>query len=266
MNETITQPEMLLTRKNDSLVSRSMSRLIGILSVLNVVSFFPPFITLLVGLGFVDQPANIAIPIFQQHSATVLISYYILAWNGLLIITTILLLYRALAGRGVYLMGIATVFGVLGGLMQVLGDLRWPFLLPFLANSYSDPHASQATRSAIAIIFHTVDQLGGIVASEHLYYLFIGAWTLLVGLHILRSLRYPGWIAWAGIISGCGILLSSLEQFEWPISSALLIIVSLSRILWTIWLLGIAVRLLRSRTQSSDALNHELLQSVPQTS
>ncbi len=266
MYEFIAQPETPLTRKNASLLSRSMSRLIGILSVLNGVSFFPPFIILLVGLRFVDQPADIAIPIFQQHSATVLISYYVLAWNGLLLIALVLLLNRALADRGVYLMGIATVFGVLGGLMQVLGDLRWPFLLPFLANSYSDPHASQATCSAIAIVFQTVDQLGGIVASEHLYYLFIGAWTLLAGWYILRSLHYPSWIAWAGIISGCGLLLSSLEQFEWPISSALLIIVSLSRILWAIWLLGIAATLLWPRTQSSDSRNHELMKSVPQTS
>ena len=265
MYESTAQPGMLLTRKSASLLSKGMARLIGTLSVLNVGSFFPPFIYLLIGLRFVDQPTEIAFPIFQQHSATVLISYYVLAWNGLLLITTVLLLYRALAGRGGYLMGIATVFGVLGGLMQTIGDLRWPFLLPFLANSYFDPHASQATRSAIAIVYKTMDQFGGILMSEHLYYLFIGAWTLLVGRYILRSLRYPGWIAWAGILSGCGLLLSSMEQFEWSFSPALLIIVSLSRILWSIWLLGIAAMLVWPRTQSSDSPNHELLKSIPQT-
>ena len=261
MHEAIVQPEMLSTHQTDSRVSKNMARLIGTLSVLNVVSFFVPFFTLLLFLGFVDQPAEIAFPIFQQQSATVLISYYALAWNGLLLIVIVLLLYRALAGRGVYLMGFATVLGVLGGLMQVIGDLRWPFLLPFLANSYFAPHSSQATRSAIAIIFQTIDQLGGIMLSEHLYYLFTGAWTLLVGWYLLRSrsLRFPRWIAWIGIISGCGLLLSSVEQFNWPgITPVLLVVIALARILWSIWLLCVAATIIWPRTQSGDSLNHEL--------
>ncbi len=259
MHEAIVQPEMLSTHQTDTLVSKNVSRLLGILSLLNVVGFFVPFITLLVILRFVDQPAEIAFPIFQQQSATVLISYYALAWDGLLLLVVVLLLYRALASRGGYLMGFATVLGVLGGLMQVIGDLRWPFLLPFLANSYFDPHSSQATHSAIAIVFQTVDQLGGIVISEHLYYLFTGAWTLLVGWYLLRSLRFPGWIAWIGIMSGCGLLLSSVEQFDWPgITPALLVVVSLSRILWSIWLLSVAAKVVWPRTQSGASLNYEL--------
>lgn len=143
--------------------------------------------------------------------------------------------------------------------MQVIGDLRWPFLLPFLANSYLDPHTSQATRAAIAIVFQTMDQFGGILLSEHLFYLFTGAWTLLVGWYLLRSLRFPRWIAWIGILSGCALLLSSAEQFNWPgISPVLLVVAALARILWNIWLLSVAATILWPRTQSGDSLNHEL--------
>ena len=228
--------------------SASMNRLTGILCILSVVGFFLPFTILLMGLHFTDQPANIAFPIFRQQSTTILLSYYTISWSGLLLIATVLMLYRVVANRSSFSLIIATVCGVLGGLMQAIGDLRWPFLLPFLANTYFDPGSSQASRAAVVVVFQAVDQFAGVEMSEHLYYLFIGVWTLLIGLYLLRSLRFRNWIAWLAIISGCGLLISSIEQFDWPtIGSLLLLVVLASRILWGIWLLIMATMLFRSR-------------------
>lgn len=224
------------------------NRLTGILCILSVVGFFLPFTILLMGLHFTDQPATIAFPIFRQQSTTILICYYALSWSGLLLIAVVLMLYRIVASRSVFSLITATVCGVLGGLMQAIGDLRWPFLLPFLANTYFDPGGSQASRSAVVVVFQAVDQFAGVEMSEHLYYLFIGVWTLLIGLYLLRSLRFGGWIAWLGIISGCGLLISSIEQFDWPPTETLLLaIVLASRILWGIWLLVMATVLFRHR-------------------
>ena len=147
------------------------------------------------GLHFTDQPADIAFPIFRQQSATVLFSYYALAWSGLFLIATVLMLYRVLARRMIFSLIIATVCGVLGGLMQAIGDLRWPFLLPFLVNTYFNPSSSQASRASAVVVFQAVDQFAGVELSEHLYYLFIGVWTLLVGWYLLRSLRSHNWLA-----------------------------------------------------------------------
>lgn len=258
MRESTVQPESLYTHEEHSHPSETVNRLTGILCILSVVGFFLPFSVLLAVLHFTDQPADIAFPIFRQQSATVLLSYYVLAWSGLFFITTVLMLYRILASRAVLLMGIATVCGVLGGLMQAIGDLRWPFLLPSLATTYFDPNTSQATRSTVVIVFQVVDQFAGVELSEHLYYLFVGAWTLLVGWYLLRSLRSQRWIAWFGIISGCGLLMSSIEQFDWPvIGSALLAVVLLSRILWGIWLLVVATILLWRRSQTNLSLRGE---------
>ncbi len=222
--------------------------LTSILLVLSVLGFFIPFTILLGVLHFTDQPASIAFPLFRQQSAVVLLSYYAIALSGLFLIFAVLMLYRLLGGREVLAMTIATVCGVLGGLMQAIGDLRWPFVLPSLATLYFNPNSTEASRSTVVAIFQTVDQFAGVELSEHLYYLFIGVWSLLVGSYLLRTLRSERWLAWFGIISGCGLLISSIEQFDLPaISSALLFIVLLSRILWGIWLLAMAVMLFQRR-------------------
>jgi len=229
-------------------ISESTYRVTSILLILSVLGFFIPFTILLVGLHFTDQPANIAFPLFRQQSVVILLSYYVVALSGLLLIVAVLMLHRVLVRREVLVMTIATVCGVLGGLMQAIGDLRWPFLLPSLATLYFDPNSNQASRATVTAIFQTVDQFAGVELSEHLYYLFIGVWSLLVGWYLLRSLRSARWLAWLGIISGCGLLISSIEQFDWPvIGSALLLVVVLSRVLWSIWLLAIALMLLQRR-------------------
>lgn len=120
------------TDEERSRPSEVMNRLTGILCILSVVGFFLPFSILLAVLHFTDQPADVAFPIFRQQSATVLLSYYGLAWSGLFLIATVLMLYRLLANRAVFSLAVATVCGVLGGLMQAIGDLRWPFLQAYL--------------------------------------------------------------------------------------------------------------------------------------
>lgn len=255
MQESSIQSEAFSTHEEYSQPSVTVNRLTGVLLILSVVGFFLPFTILLAVLHFTDQPASIAFPIFQQQSATVLLSYYAVAWSGLLLILAVLMLHRVLVSREMLSMTIATVCGVLGGLMQAIGDLRWPFLLPSLATTYFDPNASQASRSTVVVVFQAVDQIAGVEMGEHLYYLFIGVWSLLVGWYLLRSLRSERWLAWLGIISGCGFLISSIEQFDWSvIGSALLVVVVLSRILWSIWLLIMASMLLWRRTQASDPL------------
>lgn len=256
MREPTTHAETLSIHEEPLRAGSAMNRLTGILLILSVVGFFLPFTILLAGLHFTDQPANIAFPIFRQQSTTVLLSYYVVAWSGLLLIVAVLMLHRILVGREALSMTIvtiatvATVCGVLGGLMQAIGDLRWPFLLSTLAATYFDPGTTQASRSAVVVIFQAVDQFAGVELSEHLYYLFIGTWSVLIGWYLLRSLRPERWLGWLGILSGCGLLISSIEQFDWPvIGSTLLLIVVLSRVLWGIWLLILAARLLRGHAK-----------------
>lgn len=232
-----------------------MRRLTGVLLILSVVGFFLPFAILLFGLGFLDQSASAALSIYHQQSATVLISFYASVWGGLLLSLAVLLLYRVLQSQGVQspALSIATVCGVLGGLMQAIGDLRWPFLLPSLASAYFDPQSSQATRAAIEVVFQAVEQTGGVGLSEHLYFLLVGAWSLLLGWSIVRSSSFDRWIGWVGIVGGCFFFVGSIETFNLPgFTDALKPVLLLSHILWGVLLVVLALKLFSHRVKASD--------------
>lgn len=231
------------------------SRLTGVLLILSVVGFFLPFVILLFGLGFLDQSPDVALSIYHQQSPAVLLSFYGYVWGGLLLSLAVLLLSHVLqshSGQSLVLR-IATVCGVLGGMMQAVGDMRWPFLLPSLDAAYIDPHASQATRAAIAVVFQAVEQTGGVGLSEHLYFLLVGAWSLLLGWYLLRSSSFARWIGWLGIIGGCFFFVGSIEQFNLPgITETLKPILLLAHILWGVLLLVLAMKLFSRRVKASE--------------
>jgi hypothetical protein len=241
--------------KEDSFPGATASRLTGVLLILSVVGFFLPFVILLFGLGFLDQSPGVALSIYHQQSATVLLSFYGYVWGGLLLSLAVFLLSHILQSRGgqSLVLRIATVCGVLGGMMQAVGDIRWPFLLPSLDAAYFDPHASQATRAAIAVVFQAVEQTGGGGLSEHLYFLLVGAWSLLLGWSMLRSSFFARWIGWLGIIGGCFFFVGSIETFNLPgFTDALKPVLLLSHILWGVLLVVLALKLFSHRVKASD--------------
>ncbi|WP_433258972.1 DUF4386 family protein [Streptosporangium sp. CA-135522] len=76
--------------------------------------------------------------------------------------------------------------GVLAGLVQVLGLLRWPFAVPVLAHS-GQPQVAE-------IVFSTLHGYLGTGIGETLGYLFTAAWTVL----LLAAL--PGRPRWFGVL------------------------------------------------------------------
>src|SRR5689334_8263190 len=87
---------------HDDLIKRTRALVplfTGVLLILSVVGFFLPFVILLFGLDFLDQPASVALSIFRQQSATVLLSYYAYVSDGLFLSLAVSLLYRVLQSR-----------------------------------------------------------------------------------------------------------------------------------------------------------------------
>ena len=127
---------------------------------------------------------------------------------------------------------------------QTIGDLRWPFLLPTLTQAYFASDVTPAAQQALNYLFQAVDHLLGVVPSEHLYYLFIGVWTLLLGWHLTRSALVKPWL---GCSTGVALLVRSVEQFDLPagVGTVLLVVVVLSRITWGIWMVLLAARMFR---------------------
>jgi hypothetical protein len=165
--------------------------------------------------------------------------------SGLLMIGAAVLLSQALGFGGV--LPVATTIGVLAGLVQVLGLLRWVFLVPSLARAHSEPQASPAQREATEGIFRAFHQYLGVGVGEHLGYLLTGLWSFLVGLAIVLGDTLAPWLGWPGMLIGAGVAVGSAEflgpneERGWALAGAAIPILYIA---WSIWLLGLGIALI----------------------
>ncbi len=136
---------------------------------------------------------------------------------------------------------IGTVIGVLAGVFQVLGLIRWPFLVPSLADIYTNSSSSQATRDSAAVTFMAFHRYAGVAIGEHLGYLFTSLWTILLCFAIIQTGIVSPLIGWLGIIPAVGILAGVLEEAGFKTAGA---INAISYILWSVWLVSFGIVLL----------------------
>ncbi len=145
------------------------------------------------------------------------------------------------AGEGLVLLGLAV--GVAAGLVQALGLVRWPFLVPLLARRHGAA-TSDAERAAVTVVFEAVHRLLGVGIGEHLGYLLTGAWTIVVGLALSASPAHPDWLGWIGVVVGAALMVGSLEfvgrdgDRGWSVAERL---VPIAYLAWSVWLVALGV-------------------------
>jgi hypothetical protein len=200
--------------------------------------------------GILREPAGEVLRRFAAGGPTLVLLWYGFALTPVLFIPAAILLRRAFTATTPFL-DLAVPLGVLAGLTQVMGLIRWPFLVPELARSFLDPSASEATQAAALTVFGAFHQYAGVAIGEHLGYLFTGAWTLVIAGAMLMAPRFRPWLGWAGIASALGILVGLLE----PAGIALAgMINAVAYAAWSLWLVGVGVSLLRAQPQGVETL------------
>jgi hypothetical protein len=200
--------------------------------------------------GILREPAGEVLRRFAAGGPSLVLLWYGFALTPVLFIPAAILLRRAFTDTTPFL-DLAVPLGVLAGLTQVMGLIRWPFLVPELARSFLDPSASEATQAAALTVFGAFHQYAGVAIGEHLGYLFTGAWTLVIAGAMLMAPRFRPWLGWAGIASALGILVGLLE----PAGIALAgMINAVAYAAWSLWLVGVGVSLLRAQPQGVETL------------
>lgn len=128
--------------------------------------------------------------------------------------------------------------GVLAGLVQALGLLRWVFLVPHLARE-------SAAGTDVDLVFQAFHRYLGVAVGEHLGYLSTGAFTMLLAVGAWAVL--PLWLTIPGILIGATLVIGALEfvgPFEregWKVAGVL---VPVGYTLWSAWLLVAGIVLL----------------------
>ncbi|MEV6237552.1 DUF4386 domain-containing protein [Lentzea sp. NPDC051838] len=175
----------------------------------------------LLGASF-DYPAILqeldAMTRFQANAGVIGAEFALLAFSAALLAPLALLLHRRTAW-----------LGVAAAVVQVVGLLRWPLVVPHLTD--------RAT-------FDTLNLVLGVVIGETLGYLLTAAWTVA----IVRALRIAPWL---GLPAAVMIAAGVLTPFDVPGADQINFV---GYLVWSVWVVLIGVRSLgrEDRTEPVD--------------
>jgi len=182
---------------------------------------------------------------FRAGGSGLILLWWAFMLSGLLLITGAVLLGQVLGFAGI--VPVAVTFGVLAGLVQMLGLLRWVYVVPALARAHADPALRPEQREVHAAVFRALHQYLGVGVGEHLGYLFTGIWSVLIGIGVLQGTALPTWLGWPGIVIGAGLVLGSTEflgpneERGWKLSGAAIPVLYIA---WSLWLLAMGIALI----------------------
>src|SRR5262245_4772046 len=202
------------------------------------------------------QPTPAVLARFAAGGTSLVTVWYVLTLSAIAFVPLTILLHRVIAGHDApLLLWLATAFGVIAGVSQTLGFIRWPFLVPYLSQAYLDPAASEAQRAAAAMVFEAFHRYAGMAVGEHIGYLSTSLWTLLLCLVVLGTSAsavsaFPRWLGVVGVVLALGIGTGLAEPFGWELGGT---INALAYLVWAAWLIGLGVSFLITRPISTDA-------------
>jgi hypothetical protein len=187
------------------------------------------------------RPTDEVLRRFHQGGRLLRLTWYLFALSAVAFTPVPIFVHQVFGPAAPWYLAIGTTLGVLAGLMQFLGLIRWSFLVPTLAATYINPESSQSTRDAVAVVFEAFHRYIGVAIGEHLGYLFTTAWTLLLCLAIIETGVVPSIFGWLGIIPAIGILIGVFEETGFKPAG---LINALSYVLWSLWLIALGVVIL----------------------
>jgi Domain of unknown function (DUF4386) len=193
------------------------------------------------------RPTADVLAAFQAGGTPLVLLWWAFALTAVLLVPLVVLLSAALGDADPALLSVATTIGVLAAVVQFLGLVRWPFLVPYLARAAAEPGASEARREAVDVVFQAFNRYLGVAVGEHLGYALTGAWTTLIGIALTQSSVVAGWVGLLGVVIGPALMLCSLEfvggheRDGWKVAERL---TPIAYVAWSLWLVATGVALL----------------------
>jgi uncharacterized protein DUF4386 len=220
----------MATRSDTTLPSNTARRRVAAgLMVLAVVLANVAF----VGLGSVfdypdilDESADRILEEFRADEGAIVTFFVLLALSAALLAPIAILLGRLAANeRG----RLSIRVGIAAAVVQVIGLLRWPLIVPSLADS-DDTDA-----------FDTIHTVLGTVVGETFGYLLTATWTVLI-ISALGKRLAGRWFWWLGYTAAALIAVGVLVALDVPGTDFANFV---GYILWSVWMLAFATLILR---------------------
>ena len=221
---------------------------IGWLLIAGAAGVFIPYTVLTMIFEYPEilrQETGVILTKFNEGGSMLIWTWFAFALIGLPLVPAYIRIGQKLENKAP-LVRVATTIGVIGLIVQMIGLLRWTFVIPVLANSYV--HATdEATKSAAIIAFKTIHQFAGVILGEHLGQLFTIIWTVLISISFAKLKLIPKWINILGCVSAFIYLLAQAELLAtvipgfpvWDMAGFI------GSTLWLIWLILVGLRFLK---------------------
>jgi hypothetical protein len=222
----------------------------GVLMLVLPVLFNAAFAALASMFDYPDvlrRPTGEVLARFRDGGTRLVLWWWVFTLTAVALAPLAVLVALALSGADRALVAVAATVGVLAAVVQFLGLVRWPFLVPELARIDADPDASPARREAVDVVFQSFNRYLGVGVGEHLGYLLTGTWTILLGIAFTQTDAAPGWLGIPAVVIGVLLALCALEfvgpaePAGWKLAARL---TPLAYVAWSAWLVAGGVALL----------------------
>ena len=191
------------------------------------------------------EDAGLILTRFYAGGPRLIWTWWAFAVSGLPLLIAYVLLGEYLEGKW-RRAKLATALGLISGIAQIIGLLRWTFVVPVLASGFV--HAeSEATKDAVKVVFQGVHQFGGVLLGEHIGQLFTIAWTVMMSAAFSKLNLLPRYVSVLGYVSSAIYLLAQADLFAtvmpgfpvWDLAGLV------GSTLWLLWLIVAGLGLLK---------------------
>jgi len=232
--------------------TKQFRQLTGLFFVLGAVLINIPYTLLIMNFDYPDilrQPVDHILTQFQAGGNSLIYTWLTFAWVGLPILFGMVMLNQILGREKYPFIETATTIGVIGGVVQIVGLLRWVFVVPVIARLYTDPATTTAMKESLSALFMIVHQYGGVVLGEHMGQFLTIIWVSMISAVIYKSPLFAKWVSWLGWITSAIFILAQTELFatvipDFPVISWAGLYGSL---LWLLWMIVLGVHLLKAK-------------------
>ena len=231
-----------------------LRKLTGFFFIIGAILVNIPYTLLIMNFDYPDilrQPTEEILTRFQAGGTSLIYTWLAFAWVGLPMLFGTILLKRVLEKENSPFLETATTIGVIGFIVQVVGLLRWVFVVPVLARLFTDPTTDSVTKAAIPAVFIAVHQYGGVILGEHLGQFLIIIWMSIISGIIYKSKIFSKWVAWLGWFASAVYILAQTELFATAIPTFPVMDWAglYGSLLWLVWMIVLGVYLVKYKEQ-----------------
>lgn len=134
-----------------------------------------------------DEPAAVVLPAFAAAQAAVVAGFLLQTLLSVALVPIAIGLHREVGG-GTRLWPLTVAgFGILSGLTQTLGWIRWPIVVPGLADTWLDPATAPEVRTAAEVSYDLLNSYAGGALGEYLGWLFQALWAVGIAALLVRA-------------------------------------------------------------------------------